>query len=111
MSIDRGGYTITDRRIPPMPIAGARAEVTRGEDVAKRFTGTRVAAGATVGLVFLPLAAFGLVKKKEGHVYLTVTAADGEAAIVKPLRVRQEPRARSFAAEFNTWAAKLATQG
>ncbi|MFC5992936.1 hypothetical protein ACFQE5_01775 [Pseudonocardia hispaniensis] len=107
LKVDRVEHTISDRRSVTIPIAGAEAAVTRGEDIDKRFTGTRVAAGAAAGLVFLPLAAFALVRKKEGHVYLTITGADGESAIVKPLRVKQEARARQFAAEFNTWSARL----
>lgn len=105
--LSRRDHTITDRTVPAFPIAGAHAEVTNGGDVEKRFTGTRMAAGVAAGLVFLPLAAFALVRKRDGHVYLTITAADGESAIVKPLSAKREARARQFAAQFNTWSAQL----
>lgn len=80
------------------PVAGASAEFDKGAENSGA-TLTRVAAGA---IIAGPVGAIvgGLFKKQKGKVYVYVTFADGQLAIIDG-PVKDESKLREFAASVN----------
>lgn len=86
------------------PLAGAVAEFESGSDIGGRTTLTRVAAGA---IIAGPVGAVvgGLFKKDRNRVYVTITFADGEVAVVDA-PAKHESKIRDFAAKVNAAATR-----
>lgn len=85
------------------PVDGASAEFESGADNSGA-TASRVIAGA---LIAGPAGAIvgGLFKKQKGRVYVYVTFADGDVAIIDG-PVRDETKLREFASKVNAAASK-----
>ena len=81
------------RRAGPVPLAGARAEVTAGAG------SHRVGAAVVAGTVFLPFALVGLSKKSKASAF--VIAADGTVHELQITGARQIRDAQSEAVRFN----------
>lgn len=91
-----------------IPIAGATAEFESGADK-KRITGTRVITGA---VLFGPVGAVagGALRKNKTKCYVTITFADGDVVIIES-PIKDEPRARKFAAKVNAAGVYYANLG
>ncbi len=81
-----------------VPISGATAEYESGA-TSKRVTGTRVITGAVL-LGPVGALAGGVLRKNKTKCYVTITFADGNVAIIDA-PVKDEPKARKFAATVN----------
>lgn len=84
------------------PVAGASAEFESGADIGGRTTLTRVAAGA---IIAGPVGAIvgGMFRKDRNRVYVTISFADGEVAVIDG-PARDESKLRAFAAKVNAAA-------
>lgn len=107
-----GGHAVIKENyvngLKKIPIAGATAEYESGA-TSKRITGTRVITGA---VLFGPLGAVagGVLRKDKSRCYVTITFPSGDAVIVDaPLK--DEKKAREFAATVNAAGAYYADRG
>lgn len=75
------------------PVAGATARVETGADAGKRITATRLVATGVFALA---------IKKKTGHVFLTIEHPDYDIVVEVP--TKKESDARKFASKVNNAA-------